>query len=709
MSSKLPVLPSAPSGHAFRLLTGALFAALTLLALPFASRAAGPPTVAVHADQPEGRFISEKVTNVSVDSIYAQTTSPLSENALDWLRASNAVSYVRCYNWLGDAIPKRNPEWFSGCRVARTGPNGAPVYQWDALEQVLDTLLSAGVRPFIVCGAVPDALAAGPLRRNESGAAVNRPKDYAQYQDMLTQMFKRLEKTYGAKEVRTWYFEAWGQPDHEGSWEGGRPAPFKDDTTAAMVEPFNKLYDRFAAAANAVDAKLRIGGPGLAGDRGFLRHFLAHCARGANTAGSQKGARLDFVSWCAYGSVPEIIRQNSELRGLVESGYPELKGPDQKGLEFILSESGPGPGDTARASTVAEAARLASLTNENARAARGMDMLFRSGDLADYHFDGYQPLITQIGENTVQLPAFRLYSYLSRMSSQRVRAEAPEGVGVLATRSANKELQHSTQVLLYRYDPTAAPGGSPLKVKVHISGLATNLIRLPMQLYRVDSSTHAVYETWEAAGKPTPAAKDLPGDKPDTQAGAKAAALLQLGKSLLGDHPLGPDQENANLVIRGGEADVEVSLPVNSVVLITLGAEPTAETALCERGERLRRAEQDYAAAVELRTSGDRPRAEEAFRKLATKYADTYWRKVALFSLLALYRDRPAEATDVRKELLALPINDVLRIRLLEEVRVAAVRSGGTAEAQDLTRQIQALEEHLKELRQWPLRRYRGE
>ncbi|HEU4752877.1 MAG TPA: hypothetical protein VFU47_07185, partial [Armatimonadota bacterium] len=281
-----------------------------------------PATVVVHTDQPQGRFLASSVSNASVEALYGQVTSDLSEPFFQWVRVSNGLSHVRCYNWLGDGIPKGHPEWFSGCRVARRGPAGEPVYQWEGLERVLDTLVASGVTPVIVCGGIPDALAAGPVRRNEGGQAVNRPKDYAQYQELIAQMLRRLEKTYGAEEVRSWYFEVWSQPDHEGSWEGGRPAPFTGDLSPADVAPFSKLYDHFVAGAVSVDPKVRVGGPGLAGDAAFLRRFLEHCARETNAATGQKGTRLDFLSWHHYGGVADTVRYNEDLRRMVDTDFP---------------------------------------------------------------------------------------------------------------------------------------------------------------------------------------------------------------------------------------------------------------------------------------------------------------------------------------------------------------------------------------------------
>lgn len=642
----------------------------------------------VHKDQAEGRFVPERFMNASYDAIYGQTTSPLADPAFAWVRSTNALAYVRCYNWLGGGVPKNHPEWFSGCRVARAGANGEPAYQWEGLERVLDTLVASGVKPFIVCGGMPDLLAAGPIHRNEGGAAANRPKDYARYQDLITQMVRRLEKTYGAEEVRTWFFEAWSQPDHEGSWEGGRAAPFTGEAPSESVEAFNRLYDHFAAGALAVDDRLHVGGPGLAGDRSFLRKFLEHCARGKNAVSGKPGTPVDFISWHRYGPASDALRWNGELQEMVSKEFPELKS-----ARFVLSESGAGPKEDARANTAAEAARLAALIDGNTRSSHPVYMMFRTGDLIDDHFDGFRPLITRLGENTVPLPAFRLYEMLAKMGNERLKTEAPSGIGVLATEPTAKAQKNATQALVYRYDPSVAAGeGKPVTIRVRFTGLSSTLARMPMRLYRIDPETNAPYEAWLAAGKPRPAPREL-------------------GEKLVGVGPFPPTTEDLALQNRGGTAEVEVTLAPNSVALITLAGEPSYSPDLCDRGKRLQRAEQDFALAAEYQLRKDFPRAVDAFRKVAEKYSDTFWREVALAGLVGLYEGArsPAEADAARRELLSLPLDEFTRRALLERLRVDQLRKGDLKVVEEINREIGAIDARLAELRRWPLKRYLGE
>lgn len=666
--------------------------------------------VIIRTDQVDGRLVSDSVTNTSVEAVYGQTTSPLADAAFQWVRATNALSYVRCYNWLGDGIPKNRPEWFSGCRVVRSA-GGQIVYRWEGLERVLDTLVASGVKPYIVCGGIPDALAAGPIKRNEGGQAINRPKDYAQYQDMIAQMMRRLVKTYGEEEVRTWYFEVWSQPDHEGSWDGGRPAPFKEDTTDQMVAPFNRLYDHFAAGALSVDEKIRIGGPGLAGDLAFFRKFLAHCARGTNAATGKPGARLDFISWHRYGTVSDIVRWNAELRGIVEKDFPELKG-----AQFILSECGSGPVEGSRASSSYEAARMAALLDANARAEKGVDLMFRTGDLVDDHFDGFRPLITQIGQNTLPLPAFRLFMLLSKMGTERLKSEAPAGFGVVGARTSVKGVRNATQALVYRYDPSVLPGsGEPQTVKVRFTGLPSNLLRLPARVYRIDPEHHAVHEAWEKAGSLRPSETDIETRLREQQTGKPSPnyqRLLELGTQLVGKTPFAPDEENLGVFVNSGEIVMELKLPPNSVALVTVGAEPGYDVELSKRGERVRRAEEEFNTAAEERRIGPPMKAMDAFQKVREKYADTFWAETALYSMAGIFEldlRSPGQAESARRELLKLPLDDFTRLRVLERLRVDAARGTDKSQLDQINREIAGLEQSLAAQRQWTVKRYLGQ
>jgi hypothetical protein len=148
------------------------------------------------------------------------------------------------------------------------------------------------------------------------------------------------------------------------------------------------------------------------------------------------------------------------------------------------------------------------------------------------------------------------------------------------------------------------------------------------------------------------------------------------------------------------------------VVLVTFGAEPDYASELCSRGQRLRRAEDDLSAIAGLQSEARFEKAIDELRTLQKKYADTSIRHAALYALVGVYEldlRSPDQAEGVRKELLAITEDDFVRLGLVQRLRVDRVRRGDTAGAEELSRQIAAIEARLKAQREWPLKRYLGQ
>ena len=70
---------------------------------------------------------------------------------------------------------------------------------------------------------------------------VSPPKDYAKWDEMITQFVKHLIDRYGIDEVSQWYFEVWNEPNID-FWTG-------DPKQATYFE----LYDHTARAIKSVN------------------------------------------------------------------------------------------------------------------------------------------------------------------------------------------------------------------------------------------------------------------------------------------------------------------------------------------------------------------------------------------------------------------------------------------------------------------------
>jgi len=159
---------------------------------------------------------------------------------------------------------------------------GRPVYNFSYVDQIYDGLLANNVKPFVELSFMPYKLAARPdLQSSWYRPNVSPPKDYAKWDDLVTQFTRHLVDRYGIEEVANWYFEVWTEPNLD-FWSG-----------APRQESYFELYDHTARDIKAVSPKLRVGGPSTA-QAAWIPAMIQHAV--------QKNVPLDFVSTHVYGN-----------------------------------------------------------------------------------------------------------------------------------------------------------------------------------------------------------------------------------------------------------------------------------------------------------------------------------------------------------------------------------------------------------------------
>jgi len=519
-----------------------IWIALILVAASPVARpgAADPPSepiaIEVHADQRLGPWDGSPFAGISYAGAYGTTTAAESEHAFRWIRATGAVAYVRCVTWLADGITADDPLRMAGAAVLRSGADGREEVVWDRLTRALDTIVASGARPVIVLGDAPDALVAGPVRYQVFGAPLALPADPARYGALVGELVRHLIRTYGAEEVRQWYFEVGHAPDHAAFSASGRWPPFADPIDPARVATFLALWDAVATHVRAVDPRLRVGGPGLWGDRSFLRTFLAHVATRGNTP-----ARLDFVSWQARGTAEAIVASVREMRKLLRREFPALAGAER----IVSAWSGPEQEPAEVAFGPREATRLLAMVEAFVADPADADpspRLFRWGTLVADHFTRERPLFVRLGANTAPLPVFRALQWLRLLAGDRIVATAAGDVRVLATRGRRGDVR----AILYRPGDTPAPATRPVRVTVR--GVDRRAA-VRAFLYQIDPGRANLYAAWIAAGRPRPA--------PDWLAEEHAAQT-----------ELPPVWERFDPVATGGVVTYDLELPADGMALL---------------------------------------------------------------------------------------------------------------------------------------------
>jgi xylan 1,4-beta-xylosidase len=197
--------------------------------------------------------------------------APLALRA-DWqqqlLRAHDELGfqYVRFHGILSDDM---------GTLICQ---DNEPLYSFFNTDQVIDFLLSIGMRPVIELSFMPETLASGYTTIFAYCANVTPPTDYALWGALVEKLVSHWVERYGADEVRHWLFEVWNEPNLTAFWTGGQDGYFK-------------LYRETVTAIKRVDDSLQVGGPATASNA-WIEEFVAFCRTNA--------LPLDFVSTHHY-------------------------------------------------------------------------------------------------------------------------------------------------------------------------------------------------------------------------------------------------------------------------------------------------------------------------------------------------------------------------------------------------------------------------
>jgi xylan 1,4-beta-xylosidase len=166
--------------------------------------------------------------------------------------------------------------------VCRLDQRGDVVYNFQYVDQIYDSLLEAGVRPFVELSFMPRTFASGTKTVFWYKANVTPPKDMAAWAQLVTAFARHLFDRYGGAELSCWFFEVWNEPNL--------------DFWAGTQEQYFELYQRTAMALKSVDKRLRVGGPSTA-QAAWAPEFIEYCVR-AN-------APVDFLSTHIYANDPQ--------------------------------------------------------------------------------------------------------------------------------------------------------------------------------------------------------------------------------------------------------------------------------------------------------------------------------------------------------------------------------------------------------------------
>jgi xylan 1,4-beta-xylosidase len=528
----------------------------------------GPETVVDYAKQ--GRPVSTFWAQFGYDEPN-YTYMKDGRKLLSELAALSPVPvYVRCHNLLTTGDGKAALKWGS-TNAYTEDAGGNPVYDWHIADSIFDSYVSRGMKPLAEIGFMPEALSVHPepYRHHwKPGVRYDSiytgwawpPVDYNKWGRLVEQWVRHCVQKYGEKEVGTWLWEVWNEPNIS-YWKGTR-------------EEYFKLYDYAAAAVKRALPAARVGGPATTGpgwDKAadWLETFLAHCATGENAATGAKGVPLDFISYHAKGS-PKFVdghvrmNMNPQLKD-VARGFAIVKGSAFSQLPIYITECDPegcaacgmatNPENAYRNGTMyssytaASFARIldsAELYGVNLAGATSWSFEFEG----QKWFDGFRDLAT----NGVDKPVLNVFRMYGMMRGNRVKVDnGAAGMDVEATGSVDGAATvlaaadgHTMTVMLWNYSDDDLPGEAVSRI-LRLKNIPAK--RVNVQRFGIDEEHSNAYTVWKKMGSP----QDVGGEQ--YRVLEKAGQLQRTGKDLVA-------------AVVGGELSVPVSLPAHAVVLV---------------------------------------------------------------------------------------------------------------------------------------------
>ncbi|ESQ93486.1 beta-xylosidase [Asticcacaulis sp. AC460] len=432
--------------------------------------------------------------------------------------------YFRAHNLLstGDGTPAF--KWGS-TNAYTEDANGNPVYDWTVVDHIIDTYLARGVKPYLQIGFTPQAMSSAPegtpyQHTWRPGFAYDLiatgwiwpPKDYEKWEELVYQWTKHNVERYGRKEVATWYFETWNEPNLNFYWAG-------------TPEDFYRLHDHAIAGVRRALPEARVGGPDVAGAGGtFMDGFLKHVVSGTNYATGETGTPTDFLSFHAKGA-PKFLDGHVRMSMIeqlkaIDTGFGKVAAvPELKTRPIVIGENDPegcaacpGPQNAYRNGTLyssytaASYARIWELAGKHRINLDGaLTWAFTFEDQP--WFAGYRQLAT----NGIDLPVINTFRLFAQLGPDQVAATSsaqvplndvmasgirgPADVGVLATRTKDNRLA----ILVWNYhdDDVAGPTAA---VSLHVNGLKGKSVKVTQ--WRVDGDHGNAFTAWQQMGSP---------------------------------------------------------------------------------------------------------------------------------------------------------------------------------------------------------------
>jgi xylan 1,4-beta-xylosidase len=420
------------------------------------------------------------------------------------------------------------------------------VYDWTKVDELYDSMLKRGIKPFVELGFTPDAIKTSDqtIFYWKGNTSHPRPDLWKQLVDTFA---RHLIARYGAEEVRSWYFEVWNEPNLDGFWQYGDQ------------EAYFALYGLTARTLKAVDPNLRVGGPATAG-AAWVPELLAY-AKATN-------APVDFITTHTYGvdygyldeegkMDLQLSKNPNAIVGDVKKVRGQIEASPFPGLPLFFSEwsTSYNPRDLSHDSYIAAPYILSKLKAVQG-IAQGMSYwtysdLFEEPGPPTKAFEGGFGLMTRDG---IRKPAWFAYKYLNALKGNEIPVTDAQAWAAYDGRAVSAviwdfQLPDQKGRSNGTFFSRLVPNQVSAPVKIAFNGLPPG--HYDLQVYRTGYKVNDAYSAYIDMGAP----KTL------------GAAQMQQLQTITRDQP---ETERPVSVGANGAASLTLTMHSNDIILVKL-------------------------------------------------------------------------------------------------------------------------------------------
>jgi xylan 1,4-beta-xylosidase len=374
------------------------------------------------------------------------------------------------------------------------------IYNFSYVDEIYDSLLDAGVRPYVELSFMPRKMSSDPSASHPFWyhPNVHPPRDYKLWDAMMTAFAQHLIARYGIDEVATWRFEVWNEPNLD-FWMGAPKQP-----------TYFELYDHTARDLKAVSPRLQVGGPSTA-QAGWVPDFLKHA--------HDDNVPVDFVSTHVYANdtSDNVFHTNdpSDRKTMVYRAvkmvHDQIAASAYPHIPLIFSEYN---ATYSNEPNVTDSPYIGPWLANNIRLCDGLTESMAYWDFSDVFEEGgvvrspFYGGFGLIAADRIPKASFNVFTALHKLGTERIAVDSDSA---LATRTADGHLA----VALWDYAPPTGighlytaphgPAGPANDFTIHFDHVAPHAA---VEVWRIDDDHSNVLKAYDPMGRPDNLSRD---------------------------------------------------------------------------------------------------------------------------------------------------------------------------------------------------------